>query len=1111
MRTRDAQRRWSLTSQQSFFTTVLAPANQALTAAEYFVDQEPGLGRGTAIGLSAGQASATVSFNVGLSAVSTGFHTLYLRTRDAQGAWSLTQAQAFYVLSVPPAGQALARAEYFIDQDPGLGNGTAIALPAGQQSASVAFNVSLANVAIGAHTLYLRSADKGKAWSLTQQQAFLVKPGGELATITSFEYDFTGIEANASYTSGTVRYAVPTPAASVNLNFTADLSQLPGNVNYDMHVWAISSEGLRSLVQTKRIRNCNNLPVKAGFDLAQDGRQVYFVNASTNADHYRWSFGDGATDTTANPLHTYAAIGNYTVRLISSSFCNPDTITKVVSIRGIKDITTNHGGNTGAVSVVVTGAGFVPGMQLLLRRAGQADIVGDTVVTRSVGVLTTEFDLVGKALGQWDVIVLYPGGFSATLTNGFTVETTILPQVTASISGSSVLRIGFDQVYTITCSNKGNVDAAKIPLFIGGLPLGTTIEVISPVINSDLLPSLGALHLTTRVLRHTWNDTLNGNSYRILYLDKLPAGAAGAMGVIFHVPLTTPLHSVAEVRVHLGTPASHFYVSASKRGGSGGNLDNVKEEAAVCDTEILEQVILKVLNKQFPGKIGKYAKILGFQPCAVGIVQRVFDEYVKPKSEVSMLAPGPYKLLEEENKFAANLLLTSACWRAAIATIGAAATAFTDTPEFLDLAIEADAIEYAIEEDTKFEEKIASRLDDAALINHCLPLFVNAGRQLLHVIIGNATDPNAKYGPGGGSTHHYINKDAPLSYAISFENLPTANLNAQTVRVTDTLSTQAFDLASFAFTSVTVGTSIYALPAPAKSFVHDFDFVQQYGVKARVIGTFDAATGIVRWTFFSIDPATDQVTTNALAGFLPPDAVSPKGQGYVSFTVQPNPARQTGDIIHNKASIVFDYNAPIVTNDWHNTFDLVRPSSAVTTVTSTPADSVFHVNWVGTDTGSGIQSYDILYTVNGHQPRTWLASTSATTALFTGRRDSTYCFYSIARDSAGNVEAAPLVPDACKTLMVLSQHPATTATPEGFTVYPNPTAGVFTVAAYALKPEQSSIQIENMVGQIVYSEKVRLTGGTLRREIDASRFTAGIYFVKMNINGKPVVQKLVKN
>ena len=47
------------------------------------------------------------------------------------------------------------------------------------------------------------------------------------------------------------------------------------------------------------------------------GIDISFTNASTGPNlTYVWHFGDGATDTMANPIHNYATEGNYTVRLI---------------------------------------------------------------------------------------------------------------------------------------------------------------------------------------------------------------------------------------------------------------------------------------------------------------------------------------------------------------------------------------------------------------------------------------------------------------------------------------------------------------------------------------------------------------------------------------------------------------------------------------------------------------------------------------------------------------------------------------------------------------------------------------------------------------------------
>lgn len=93
--------------------------------------------------------------------------------------------------------------------------------------------------------------------------------------------------------------------------------------------------------------------------------------------------------------------------------------------------------------------------------------------------------------------------------------------------------------------------------------------------------------------------------------------------------------------------------------------------------------------------------------------------------------------------------------------------------------------------------------------------------------------------------------------------------------------------------------------------------------------------------------------------------------------------------------------------------DLSAPSSRVA---SLPANSPAQipVSWAGEDDtfGTGIGSYDLFVSVNGGPFQRWLANTRATSGLYPGAAGRTYAFYSRARDAAGNVEEAPLVPQA---------------------------------------------------------------------------------------------------
>ena len=50
-------------------------------------------------------------------------------------------------------------------------------------------------------------------------------------------------------------------------------------------------------------------------DKAKVGAEVFFINASENADSYKWDFGDGSYSSSQNPVHIYKTVGTYSVTL----------------------------------------------------------------------------------------------------------------------------------------------------------------------------------------------------------------------------------------------------------------------------------------------------------------------------------------------------------------------------------------------------------------------------------------------------------------------------------------------------------------------------------------------------------------------------------------------------------------------------------------------------------------------------------------------------------------------------------------------------------------------------------------------------------------------------
>jgi hypothetical protein len=78
-------------------------------------------------------------------------------------------------------------------------------------------------------------------------------------------------------------------------------------------------------------------------------------------------------------------------------------------------------------------------------------------------------------------------------------------------------------------------------------------------------------------------------------------------------------------------------------------------------------------------------------------------------------------------------------------------------------------------------------------------------------------------------------------------------------------------------------------------------------------------------------------------------------------------------------------------------------------------------------------------------------------------------------------------------------------------VYPNPTTGITTVDVEISLNTESKIEIYNLSGSLVQSEKLILTSGDTKKQIDISKLTNGIYLLKVSANNEYKTIKVVKH
>ncbi len=224
-----------------------------IAAAEYFIDTDPGVGNGTPVSVPGGNTSSS-GFTVDASALTVGFHTLSFRYKDADGRWSLAPGRLFYIYGTNGGGNTpaapIAAAEYFIDTDPGVGNGTAVSVPGGNTSAS-GFTVDASALAVGFHTLSFRYKDADGRWSHAPGRLFYIygtNGGGNTpaAPIASAEY-FIGADPGVG---NGIPLSTGTPQDVIDITTLIDASTLaPGS--YTLSVRLKDTQGHWGLAQSR--------------------------------------------------------------------------------------------------------------------------------------------------------------------------------------------------------------------------------------------------------------------------------------------------------------------------------------------------------------------------------------------------------------------------------------------------------------------------------------------------------------------------------------------------------------------------------------------------------------------------------------------------------------------------------------------------------------------------------------------------------------------------------------------------------------------------------------------------------------------------------------------
>ena len=159
-----------------------------IQAAEYFVDTDPGEGNGTAFQAQDGAFDSEVESilpkDLNVTGLAVGPHLVGVRYQDNNNTWGEVLYQTIHVYDANPSGggsgggggasgssagfSTIQAAEYFVDTDPGEGNGTAFQAQDGAFDSEVESilpkDLNVTGLTVGPHLVGVRYQDNNSTW-----------------------------------------------------------------------------------------------------------------------------------------------------------------------------------------------------------------------------------------------------------------------------------------------------------------------------------------------------------------------------------------------------------------------------------------------------------------------------------------------------------------------------------------------------------------------------------------------------------------------------------------------------------------------------------------------------------------------------------------------------------------------------------------------------------------------------------------------------------------------------------------------------------------------------------------------------------------------------------
>jgi PKD repeat protein len=750
--------------------------------------------------------------------------------------------------------------------------------------------------------------------------------------------------------------------------FTGEEDSLKLWLNFDDTFKDISGNGNDAIpLYLGEMEDSGFDPPLTAFEMYQVANVVSFNNKTNNATSWLWDFDDDATSVQGNPQYTYETPGEYDILLISRNNTTVSSTLRHATIVGLDRVEPSEGGNFGSVSINLFGGGLNANSSFKLIM-GSEEILADTMQLIRPGKLLGVFKLDGRTTGDWDVVMTI-GNNDYTLEKAFKITEGDYKNPDIYVTGRSGVLVNMWYKQSVTVVNDGNIDLVNVPVFIA---ISNNPDIELEYINFKFITNSYWIENGLQAMVDTLQDTFVLEDF----FSDMPGERVTPDVIILPIILNrVQAHSSETLHLRIKSKDTYEFKAWTIGIQNNNSLKSANDKVGDCMVSAAKWGVSNMWADAVNAVIG------GAAGCVKSVGSIVFNIGWREHYEEQYTVTSFFK---DATSILLNCGSQLPVFKAVRTTMEAAAIGFTIAGIVIDMA-------------------------DCMFMN-------NQTYKRINTLL--SFDPNEMIGPSGFSDKNYIRKTSTIPYTVLFENKNEATAPAHLVTISDTLDLDIFDISNFGFGSFGWGDTILNPPDKnMKEFSMDVDMRPEINLITRISAKLDTVSGIINWEFISLNPETMNFEDDPVIGFLPPNNTSPEGEGFVSFSVGLKEDLSTNSEIRNKASIIFDANEPIITNEYLNTLDLIPPQSQVYPLES-EIKSNFDVAWTGSDEGSGIMGYTIFVMENDTALYPWLINTDLVTDVFHGELGSNYKFYSIATDYVGHSEATPNDYDAQTTVTV---------------------------------------------------------------------------------------------